>query len=161
MVRPILGVPQAFTSGARRPDGCDILSAETADLMKVDSQRRRVLRLVHDGVTGAIAWLAVGNVNASTATRGPFERGPSASRTNARPSELLANLLPEPLGVSAESLRFSWIVPSMGARTRQTAYRLQLAASSEGLRSKSALIWDSGRVVSDTSTAVPFSGGAL
>ena len=126
--------------------------------MKVDSQRRRVLRLIHDGVKGALAWLAVGNPSASTAARGTAE---SAARTNARPSGLLANLLLEPLGVPAESLRFSWIVPSMGARTRQTAYRLQLAASSEGLRSESALIWDSGRVVSNASTAVPFSGGAL
>jgi len=129
--------------------------------MKVDSQRRRVLRLMHDGVTGAIAWLAVGNASASTAARGAFEREPSASRTNARPNGLLANLLPEPLGVCVESLRFSWIVPSMGARTRQTAYRLQLAASPEGLRRESALIWDSGRVVCDASTAVPFTGAVL
>lgn len=75
------------------------------------------------------------------------------------------NLLPTGLGVSPESLRFSWIVPSLaedpGAPTRQSAYRLQIIPTSPLLHTEPTVIWDSGRVSSDASTAVPFTGDAL
>ena len=59
--------------------------------------------------------------------------------------------------------RFSWVVPSAGDGTEQTAYRIVLdrltsTGSSGMVKSK---VWDSGWVSSAQSVAVPYGGEAL
>jgi alpha-L-rhamnosidase len=126
--------------------------------MKINLRRRRVLRLVHDGVKGAVAWNVLGSATGLAATPAIVEPQPSAARARAQPAGLLVNLLPRGLGVSPESLRFSWVVPAISNAARQSAYRLQIAQSSDRLGHEAGLIWDSGRVASNDSTAVPVIG---
>jgi alpha-L-rhamnosidase len=126
--------------------------------MKIDLQRRRVLRLMHDGAKGAIAWHALGGATGLTAIPATVECQASASGARARPAGLLVNLLPGGLGVSPESLRFSWVVPAVSEAARQSAYRLQIATTADKLCREADLIWDSGRVASNDSTAVPAMG---
>ncbi|MEU5096776.1 family 78 glycoside hydrolase catalytic domain [Streptomyces sp. NPDC020996] len=74
---------------------------------------------------------------------------------------MLADLLPQGLGASAgRDLRFSWQMPDFGAGTVQRAYQLQLAATPDGFDCD-RLVWDSGRVTSADSTAVPYGGPPL
>lgn len=127
----------------------------------MDAQRRRLLRLIRDGVNGAAAWRLSQAGPASAAVRAPAGGEESASRRSAQPSGLLVNLLLRGLGVSPERLRFSWIVPSIGEGVRQGAYRLQMAGSVAVLRRRSGVVWDSGRIHSDWSTAVPYTGPVL
>lgn len=76
------------------------------------------------------------------------------------PSGLLTALLDDPLGVGDPHPRLSWVVPANGPEAMQTAYQVQIARSGAGLL-EGALIWDSGRVASADSTAVPLGGPPL
>jgi alpha-L-rhamnosidase len=126
--------------------------------MKIDLRRRRVLRLMHDGVKGAVAWQVLGSATGLASTPASVERQASASGARVQPAGLLVNLLPRGLGVSPERLRFSWVVPTLSDSARQSAYRLQIAGTSDGLGQEADLFCDSGRVPSNDSTAVPVSG---
>ncbi|GAB2526787.1 alpha-L-rhamnosidase-related protein [Spirosoma aerophilum] len=50
---------------------------------------------------------------------------------------------------------FSWVVPTDGKTTRQTAYRLILSSSRKNSFSSQGDIWDSGKVMSSQSVGVP------
>jgi alpha-L-rhamnosidase len=123
--------------------------------MKIDLRRRRALRLIHDGVRGALAWRALGATGLAVTPVATVDSRMSTSKAHAQPSGLLVNLLPKGLGVLPESLRFSWIVPALSEACRQSAYRLQIAETSDSLVHEADLVWDSGRVSSRDSTAVP------
>ena len=56
---------------------------------------------------------------------------------------------------------FGWVVNDSRNDVLQTAYQIQVAASPEDLQSGRANVWDSGKVLSDDSTAVPFGGRPL
>ena len=126
--------------------------------MKIDLLRRRVLRLMSAGVKGAVAWNVLRGATGLAATSPPVEGEAAASPRRAQPSGLLVSLMPGGLGVSPESLRFSWIVPTLNEAVRQSAYRLQIAITSDRLCHEADLLWDSGRVASSDSTAVPLMG---
>ena len=60
--------------------------------------------------------------------------------------------------------RLSWVNEPKNERVkgqRQTAYRIVVASSEEGLRKGHYDLWDSGRVPSDISVLVPYGGRAL
>jgi alpha-L-rhamnosidase len=63
-----------------------------------------------------------------------------------------------PLGIDVEKPRFSWEMTSKTRGQKQTAYQLLVATSPEKLTSKSADIWNSGKVESDDSIAVEYDG---
>jgi alpha-L-rhamnosidase len=65
-----------------------------------------------------------------------------------------------PLGIDVVQPRLSWQVESDQRGTRQTAYRI-LVAASETDRSSGSVLWDSGKVLSDQSIHVPYKGPAL
>jgi alpha-L-rhamnosidase len=56
-----------------------------------------------------------------------------------------------PLGIDTVKPRLSWILLSDRRNTTQTAYHIQVAASSEALTQSSKLAWDSGVVEGDSS----------
>ncbi|WP_018628802.1 alpha-L-rhamnosidase C-terminal domain-containing protein [Niabella aurantiaca] len=56
---------------------------------------------------------------------------------------------------------FSWVVNSGASNTLQAAYRIQVASSREKLAKGEADIWDSRKVKSGHSVAVPFEGAPL
>ncbi|MEU6372482.1 family 78 glycoside hydrolase catalytic domain [Streptomyces sp. NPDC046909] len=66
-----------------------------------------------------------------------------------------------PLGVDAERPRFGWRTASSTRGRRQTAYRILVASSPERLAQGRADVWDSGRVASADSVAVPYDGDGL
>ncbi|RFU83770.1 hydrolase, partial [Streptomyces triticagri] len=72
---------------------------------------------------------------------------------------MLADLLPQGLG-AARDFRLSWQVPDQGDGTVQRAYQVQLAGGAPEF-GPGRLVWDSGRVASADSTAVPYGGPPL
>ena len=69
-----------------------------------------------------------------------------------------------PSVVDVAQPRLSWVNEPKNERVkgqRQTAYRIVVASSEEGLRKGHYDLWDSGRVPSDISVLVPYGGCAL
>ena len=64
-----------------------------------------------------------------------------------------------PLGVEAAHPRLSWVFAGGGGV--QTAYQVIVASSKEKLNAGEGDLWDSGRVVSNQTTEVPYQGKAL
>ncbi len=67
----------------------------------------------------------------------------------------------DPLGVDADRPRFGWRMASATRGRRQSAYRILVATSPERLTRTRADVWNSGRVTSADSVAVPYAGAAL
>lgn len=76
---------------------------------------------------------------------------------NALTCEYTAN----PIGVENRSPRLSWILESEERGQRQTAYQILVASSPEKLTEKEADIWNTGKVQTDRSVHIPYSGSPL
>ncbi|MCD8109541.1 MAG: family 78 glycoside hydrolase catalytic domain [Clostridiales bacterium] len=68
-------------------------------------------------------------------------------------TDMRVNLLSEPFGVSADSLRFSWAMTSDLDATVQTAYRIVISQTAEQTE-QSVYVYDTGWVESDADTDV-------
>lgn len=77
------------------------------------------------------------------------------------PGHLRCEEMETPLGIDTPQPRLSWQLDDRRTGARQTAYRLQVASSKEALLAGYADVWDSGRIVTDRSVAVPYDGAAL
>ncbi|RII08640.1 Bacterial alpha-L-rhamnosidase [Streptomyces sp. YIM 130001] len=120
--------------------------------MSKDLPRRSALQL--GGAAAAAVALARPAAAADPA-------GAAAGTGASAPDGLLADLLPQGLGVGAgRDLRFSWQVPDGGAGTVQRAYQVQLVSGSPEFDRRD-LVWDSGRNDSAHSSAVPYTGPPL
>ncbi|AVT37927.1 family 78 glycoside hydrolase catalytic domain [Plantactinospora sp. BB1] len=121
------------------------------------------------GTGGALALGATATATASGATLGALgdAAGTAAASAAGRPTGtpaptgLLTSLLDDPLGIAAERPRLSWIVPALGRAPRQYAYQVQVAHTATELSRRGGVVWDSHRVVSADSTAVPYAGPPL
>ncbi|TDD87808.1 hydrolase [Actinomadura darangshiensis] len=109
--------------------------------------RRHFLGASAAGAAGAVVLGPAG---------GTASAAPPAART---PSGLLTSLLPDGLGVTAARPRLSWQVADLGHGTKQTHYQVQFATTPSRLGGRH--VWDSGRVASADSVAVPYGGPAL
>lgn len=109
--------------------------------------RRRFLGASAVGVTGAVVLGSTGAASAAS----------PAART---PSGLLTSLMPDGLGVTAAKPRLSWQVADLGPGTKQTHHQVQFATTPARLEN-GPRFWDSGRVASAASVAVPYGGPAL
>jgi alpha-L-rhamnosidase len=85
------------------------------------------------------------------------KRGKSRSDAASRVVDLRVDYIDRPLGLEAQRPLLSWRMESNARGARQTAYRIQVSRS-ENL---AAAVWDSGRVESAQSFAVPYGGPAL
>ena len=65
-----------------------------------------------------------------------------------------------PLGIDNETPSFAWVLSSDSRSAYQAAYRIVVSSSEDKLNSGD-YIWDTGKVTSDTSTGVTYSGPAL
>lgn len=84
--------------------------------------------------------------------------GPS----NAAPArDLLTDYLAGPLGVDTRSPGFSWRMDDSRRGVVQTAYQIQVATSRALLDSGRPDMWDSGKVRSRASVAIPYGGKQL
>ena len=66
-----------------------------------------------------------------------------------------------PDGIAAAKPRFSWKLTSDKPNVMQIAYKIDVATSKEGLNAGSDLLWTSGRVESDGSVLIEYSGKPL
>lgn len=67
----------------------------------------------------------------------------------------------EPVGVDAESIKFSWKAQSSSRNYLQEAYQVDVAANLEDLLSRKNLVWSSGKVKCDESVSVEYQGSEL
>ena len=77
------------------------------------------------------------------------------------PAALRVDELVTPLGIDDAQPRFSWQLRDRRQGARQTAYRLLVASKPELLAAGKTDVWDSGRIVSGQSVAVPYAGPAI
>lgn len=66
-----------------------------------------------------------------------------------------------PLGIDAAKPRFGWQLSAEARGQRQTAYEILVASTPEGLTTKAADLWDSGKITSSDSVAVTYQGKPL
>ncbi len=85
----------------------------------------------------------------------------SANRVLAGPVDLRCEHLYQPLGIDAPAPRFSWRSDSTERDWVQSAYEVLVASKPELLAQGAADIWDSGRVLSDSSVGVVYGGPPL
>ena len=87
----------------------------------------------------------------------------------AAPAGLLVNGVSNPLAIDRDATRFTWMSKDTGRGERQTAYEIlvlsspanALAAAKPSEDGSTSLIWDSGKVDSDQSAAVEYTGKPL
>src|SRR2546426_11501851 len=76
--------------------------------------------------------------------------GSSAMAQSAKPpTHLRVEYLDKPMGLDVEKPRFSWYVNDTRRGAKQTAYRILVASSLDGLKSPKPDIWDSGTIATD------------
>ncbi|MGD0478743.1 MAG: family 78 glycoside hydrolase catalytic domain [Terracidiphilus sp.] len=81
--------------------------------------------------------------------------------TTKGPAELRVDNLKNPLGIDDATPKFSWQLRDAEPGAKQTAYEVMVASSPELLAQGKADVWSSGRVVSEQSLNVSYSGPAL
>jgi alpha-L-rhamnosidase len=84
-----------------------------------------------------------------------------ASAQSMKPVKLECESLSTPLGIDAKQPVLSWKIQDSHPGARQSAYQIQVGSKAEILASGKGDVWDSGRVESDNSQAVPYEGPAL
>lgn len=87
-----------------------------------------------------------------------------SSASSVRPEQLRCEYLVNPLGIDVTQPRLSWVLTAGNSKARdlkQTAYRVLVASNEADLRAGKGDLWDSGRVESDQSIHVVYSGRPL
>ncbi|MCU0915894.1 MAG: glycoside hydrolase family 78 protein [Planctomycetes bacterium] len=102
----------------------------------------------------AVAVICLGSLVAGNAYAG----SPSGKLT---PRSLRCEYLVNPLGIGAVQPRLSWIVGSGERAQMQTAYRILVASHPRLLNQEEGDLWDTGKVVSNRSIQVVYSGRPL
>jgi alpha-L-rhamnosidase len=72
--------------------------------------------------------------------------------------DLRTEYLENPLGIDERRPRLSWRIAATGRGVLQGAYQVQVAHTAADLAAGEGLLWDSGRVPSDRSFAIPYAG---
>lgn len=94
-----------------------------------------------------------------------FASGSSALQAtgsrSSSPVELLVNGVNSPLAIDRDAVRFTWKQTEAGRGAAQTAYRILVATSRKGLAAGKGDVWDSGKMESDRSAAVAYTGTSL
>ena len=110
------------------------------------------------GIHRAGLWLVVA---AACAGLGTVLFTPSARAQALSPAALRVDEMVTPLGIDDAQPRFSWQLRDNRQGARQTAYRLLVASKPELLAVGKVNVWDSGRIASGQSVAVPYAGASI
>ena len=78
-----------------------------------------------------------------------------------KPAHLTCDSLDRPLGIDSPQPLLSWQLQDAGFGARQTAYRIEVASTPTLLSGDKPDVWDSGRIASDKSFGVAYSGPEL
>jgi alpha-L-rhamnosidase len=84
-----------------------------------------------------------------------------SNKTDIHTTHLRCDYLPEPLGIDDLHPRLSWQMKSGRPGAAQTAYQISVASTPELLKQNHPDMWDSGRVASDVSVDLPYTGAPL
>lgn len=76
-------------------------------------------------------------------------------------SDLSCELRGNPMGVDVLQPRLSWKLQSERRDEGQTAYQVMVASSEAALKDGTGDCWDSGKVISDATTQIPYAGKPL
>ncbi|OAM89450.1 glycoside hydrolase family 78 protein [Termitidicoccus mucosus] len=76
-------------------------------------------------------------------------------------SHLRCEYLENPLGIDEPRPRLGWRLESRRRGARQTAYRIRVSTTQEGLAAGDDALWDSGRVESDRAAHIEYAGRPL
>ncbi len=82
--------------------------------------------------------------------------GPEFSVTRLR-----CEFLQDPLGIDITQPRLSWEITAPGRGVMQTAYQVMVASSKENLEKGDYDLWNSGKIISDSSVNVKYAGSPL
>lgn len=85
----------------------------------------------------------------------------SLSRAPGAPLGLLVNGVANPLAIDRHSTRFTWRSEAVDRGEKQTAYQILVSSSRAALHTGAGDLWDSGKIPSDRSAAVPYAGKEL
>lgn len=88
----------------------------------------------------------------------------SKNARHLKPVRLTVEHMAEPPVVDVEKPRLSWVNEVADERIRgerQWAYRIVVASTAKGLKAGDYDLWDSGRVMSDCNTLIPYGGKPL
>jgi alpha-L-rhamnosidase len=115
--------------------------------------------------TQARRWLTAAALAVSLSTAG-LASLPTVAAATATPARIAVEALrvdgaADPLSVQNPRPTLGWRLASRVNGERQTAFRVLVASRPSRLRSGRADVWDSGRVASSASVAVPYGGPAL
>ena len=75
--------------------------------------------------------------------------------------KLVTEYLENPIGIDAEKPRLSWQIISDEQNVMQSAYEIRVADTQKNLNKKSALTWTSGKVESNKSVNIEYTGSPL
>ncbi|KAA3616014.1 MAG: hypothetical protein DWQ05_09655 [Calditrichaeota bacterium] len=75
--------------------------------------------------------------------------------------KLRCEYLKNPLGIDIGNPHLSWIIESKQPKKKQTAYQILAASSKEKLKENKGDLWDSGKVESNKSIHIKYSGNEL
>ena len=85
----------------------------------------------------------------------------AGSSLEVRLSHLRCENRENPLGTDAANPRLSWWMEGDARGLRQTAYRILVSSDPDKLAKENGDLWDSGRITSDSSSAVRYKGREL
>ena len=131
----------------------------TFDIRSLPVERRRYLK--YAGATLG------GSLSAGTASAANSENGHGGTQDgkslNLRPTDLRVEYEKTPNNIEpGDSVpRLSWQIAHDGHGACQAAYRIIVGVSKDALAHRKDLVWDSEKVVSSQSTAVPYKGPSL
>ena|ERR1035437_6905998 len=88
----------------------------------------------------------------------------ATARAVVSPVDMRCEYLKNPLGIDVAQPRLNWRLESAKPSVRgqrQTAYQVLVASSEKVLRADQGDLWDSGKVMSDESVQITYSGKSL
>lgn len=88
-------------------------------------------------------------------------KGQGAATVGQGPTRLQVDRLDHPLGIDDPAPRFSWILNDPARDAKQTAYEVEVASTQDQLTSAKGPLWSSGKIGSDESLNVRYTGPAL
>ncbi len=87
--------------------------------------------------------------------------GAAAYESSAEVERLRCELHSNPLAIEEPNPQLSWVLASEDRGVSQSAYQVLVASTREALHERRGDLWDSGRVESDNTIAVPYEGAPL
>ena len=76
-------------------------------------------------------------------------------------TNLLVENLVNPIGIDVIQPRFTWQLISDKRNVQQTAYEIKVSSGSTALNKNKQLVWSSGKILSEQSVHIPYSGNTL